>query len=197
MSLLSLFFEVGAKRLVSGLNSAGAILLPDLNQEDSLTIDLSVVQRTNNITPPFFSYVDIANYALFIAVGTVGSVNASQNTWTKNTDNTVFSGVLPLNTSGINSLADGAQQIFEIRLFDGTSYFRCQQLVTVKKSIALSGALAVPADDTALGAAEASQIYVPYELPAGRGLTFTSPDGTKKQMLFLDNDNTPRWVDLS
>lgn len=197
MSLLSLLFEVGSKRLVSSLTNSAPFLLPELNQEDSLTIDLSVVQRTNNITPPFFSYVDIANYALFIAVGTVGNVNASQNTWTKNTENTTFSGVLPLNTNGINSLADGAQQIFEIRLFDGTSYFRCQQLVTIKKSIALSGALAVPADDTALGAAEAAQIYVPYEPAAGRGLTFTSPDGTKKQLLYLDNDGTPRWLNLT
>lgn len=197
MSLLSLFFDVSTKRLVSSLTNSAPYLLPDLNQEDSLTIDLSVVQRTGSITPPFFSYVDIANYALFIAVGTVGTVNASQNTWTKNTENTTFTGVLPLDTTGINNLADGAQQIFEIRIFDGTSYFRGQQLVTVKKSLALTGALAVPAEFTALSAEEAAAIYVPYELPAGRGLTFTSADGTKKQLLYLDNDGTPRWIALT
>ena len=197
MSLLSLFFDVTSKRLVNSLTNSGFFRLPPLYTEDTLDIELMVVKRSSYAKAPFFSVVDIANYALVISVGVAGTVRASQNVWTKNDANNLFSGQLPLDTAGINALANGTEQIFEIRLFDGTSYTRGQEICTINKSVALSGALAVVAGDTALGKIEASEIYMPYELPAGRGITLVSDDGNKKTLLYLDDDGTVRWVNLT
>ena len=182
---------------MNNLNNSGLFVLPDIHQEDSLAIDLSVVNRINFATPPYFSLVNIANYALQISIGTPGVVNASQNVWTTNGDNTVFSGVLALNTAGINALLNGASQTFEIRLLNLTNYYRGHATVRYRKSIALAGTLSVPAGDTALGKIEAAEMYMPYELPAGRGITMVSADGAQKQLLYLDNDGTPRWVNLA
>jgi hypothetical protein len=197
MAFLTLNFDLTSKCLVKSLNNSGLYLLPDIFQEDTLAIDLSVVQRISFVTPPFFSLVSLANYAMQISIGTAGTVNASQNTWTTNGDNTVFSGVLALNTAGINALADGASQIFEVRLLNLTSYNRGQAPVTYRKSVALAGALSIPPTDTALGKTEAAELYMPYELPAGRGITLVSADGTKKLLRYLDNDGTPREVNLT
>src|SRR6266576_5540825 len=116
MSFLTLFFDLASKRLGNSLTNSGQYQLPDIYQEDTLAIDLSVVQRINYVTPPYFSLVSLANYAMQISIGTAGVVNASQNVWTTNSDNTIFSGALALNTAGINALANGASQVFEIRL---------------------------------------------------------------------------------
>lgn len=198
MAFLTLYFDLASQRLVNSLNNSGQFVLPDIHQEDSLAIDLSVVNRINFATPPYFSLVNIANYALQIAIGTPGVVNASQNVWTTNSENTVFSGVVQLDTAGINALADGASQIFEVRLLNLTNYYRGHFSVRYRKSVAVvAGSLATPPGDTALGKIEASEMYMPYELPAGRGITLVSEDGLQKQLLYLDNDGTPRWVALT
>lgn len=197
MPFLTLYFDLASQQLVKGLNNSGQFALPDIHQEDSLAIDLSVVNRINFAAPPYFSLVNIANYSLQISIGTPGVVNASQNVWSTNSDNTVFSGVLALNTAGINALADKASQTFEVRLLNLVNYYRGHARVTYRKSVALAGSLVAPPGDTALGKIEASEMYVPYELPDGRGLTFTSADGTKKQILYLDDDGTPRWLNLT
>lgn len=197
MSLLRLYFDLTSKRLVNSLNNSGEYRLPDIHQEDKWSIEFSACQRINYATPPFFSLFGLGTFALTISVGTVGVANASQNVWTANADNTVLSGVLNLNTAGISALADGATQIFEVKLVSATESYICQQEVTYHKIVAPTGTLATPASDRALGAAEAAEIYVSYEMPAGRGITFVSEDGTKKQVLYLDNDGTPRWVNLT
>ena len=198
MALLTLFFDVSSKQLVRSLINGGRYDLPPFHTEDTLDIDLTIVRRLNYTTPPYFSIISNANYALEIAIGTACTVRAGGPglVWTKNSDNSIFSGQIPLNTSGINGLADNASQIFEIRLFDGTGYNRCQAPCRIIKSVALAAALAVIPSDTALGKIEASEIYMPYELPPGRGYILTSADSTKKILHYLDNDGTERAVNV-
>lgn len=197
MSLLILNFDVLNKRLVRSISNSGLFQIPDIHQEDQISIQLNTLQQISYLSAPFFSAFNIANFALQISIGTAGVVNASQNLWTKNTDNTQFFGTLNLNTAGINALADGVQRIFEIRLTSATEAYHFQQYVTYHKIVAATGALAVIPDDRGLGAIEASEIYMPYELPAGRGYTLVSADGTKKILHYLDNDGTERAVNLT
>jgi hypothetical protein len=198
MALLPLFLDMSGKRLVNKRTDAGIYVLPDFFTEDTLDIELTLFQRISWTTAPYFDYVDISNYALFISVGSAGSVLASQGIWTKNTENTIFSGTLSLNTTGINGLSGSpTNKIFEIRLFDGTNYNRAQFNCVIRKSVALEAAVTLPGTDTALGAIEASEIYIPYKLPPGRSITLVSADETKETMLYLDNDGTVRWVNLT
>jgi hypothetical protein len=189
MSLLNPFFDVTSKRLVISLSNSGLFQLPDPYQEDQWSITLAPCYRISTTQAPFFAPFNIANFALAVYVGTIGTTNTQQINWTK-TDDYHFEGVLDFNTAEINALATGTQQIIEMRLSSATETYRLQQTVTYKKIVNPTGTLAVPVGDRALGAAEAAQIYVPYELPPGLGLTLVSPDGTKKNLLKTENDGS-------
>lgn len=164
--------------------------LPVLNQEDTLVLSIPVVERRSFVSSPFFQRFNCDGWALQVSVGSANSILASQNVFTLNSTNDTFAGSLGLNTSGINALADNTEVTLELRMFNGTGYYRAQFAVRIKKSVALAASLEVPATDTALGAREAGQLYVPYSLPAGRGIQFTSEDGTKTGVLYLRDDNT-------
>lgn len=197
MSLQRIYFDLTSKRLVNSLNNSGEYRLPEIFQEDQWSIEFSAVQRVSYATPPFFSLFGLGTFALTISVGTVGVSNASQNSWSYNADNTVLTGILNLNTAGISALADGAAQLFEVKLASATETYRYYQQTLYRKIVAPTGTLSTPPGDAALGRIEAAEVYVPYELPAGRGITFVSEDGLQKQVVYLDNDGTPRWVNLT
>lgn len=161
MGLLSLNFNVTQKQLVNGLTDDGVFLLPELHQEDSPTIDLQAFKRENFNSPgPAFSRVSLAGYALQISIGSANSILASQNTWTLSADTYTLSAALPLNTAGINALADLTQQIFEARLSDGANFYRLQAPVIIRKSVALADTLSDPATGTPISREEANLVFM-------------------------------------
>jgi hypothetical protein len=163
MALLNLFLDTQSKRLVFSETQPVPISLPDLNQEDSFTIDFRALKRIRQGVAPFFERIGLVGYDLLISVGTANSILASASSWTASDGNTLLSGRLDLNTAGIAALADGAQVIFECRLFDGVGYYRSQNVCTVKKSVALVGGMQPVVNDQALGKLEASRTYLPVQ----------------------------------
>ena len=194
MALLSLFFDVTSCKLVRGLHDASVFSLPEFHQEDTLTIEVTPVKRVGWIFPPFFGYVGIGGYSLYAAIGSAGTVLASQDEggFTKDVAYHTFTGSINLNTAGINALADGTEKTFELRLFDGTNYYRCQSLCRIRKSVALAAALATTPSDVALGAKTADALYMRKKGKPGEGVELTSEDGTKSALIWLDNDGTIR-----
>ena len=198
MALLCFYFDLTSKQLVAGPNDSQVVSLPMLYQEDGLNLDLYIVERANWYAAPFFAAKSIANLSLFLSVGSANSILASQNVFTSDSVNNKFTGTLPLNTAGIDALADGASSTLEIRLLDSASgaYYRGQFQVTVKKSVALAAATTSPVTAPSLSTLEAAATYVPYELPAGRGLTFVTAAG-QKWMLFPTDDGPPQWLQVT
>ena len=189
MSLLNLFFDISSKRLVNSLNNSGLYLLPEIHQEDIWTITLTACQRINFSSPPFYSVLNIADYALQISVGTVGTVNAQQSSWDRINNDQQFSGSLNFNTASINALADSVDQTIEIRLTATDAAYHALQTVKYRKIVAPTGTVAPIAGDRALGVNEADQRYLTYE---NNGFTLVSQDGTKRAFIYLDNDGSLR-----
>lgn len=181
MALLSLNFETQSKRLVFSETQPVQFTIPDLHQEDSPTIEFRALKRVRLNSAPFFERVSLSGYDLLISVGIAGTIYASTSTWTASDGNTLLTGRLDLNTAGISALTDGTECIFEVRLFDGTGYFRGQQTCVVKKSVATTGTLQAVVNDIALGKREASRTYVPQDGATG----FTMVDEVTGQKMII------------
>jgi hypothetical protein len=187
-ALLPLFYDVVNKRLVISALSPDPFLLPSLNQEDAYTIEFVALLPTGVPLGPIYQRINLAGYNLRISVGTAGVENTFNSAWAPNAENTSLSGVLQMNTAGINGLADGAQQTFEIRLFDGTNYNRGQFPVTIRKSVSIAGALVPVPGELALSATEARRLYVAKEGLPGEAIILTSKTSGKQVMLYVDDD---------
>lgn len=167
MALLSLNFDVQAGQLVFSETNPTPFTLPALHQEDGPTIEFRALKRIRQNASPFFERINFSGYDLLISVGTAGSILASATSWTASDSNDLLTGRLDLNTAGITGLADSTECIFEIRLFDGTGYYRGQQVCRVKKSVALTSSLQPVVNDIALGKREASRTYIPQYRATG------------------------------
>lgn len=167
MALLSLNFDVQSGQLVFSETNPTPFTLPPLHQEDGPTIEFRALKRIRQNSAPYFERINFSGYDLLISIGTAGSILASGSSWTASDGNTLLTGRLDLNTSGISLLADGSTAKFEIRLFDGTGYYRGQQDCTVRKGVALTSSLQPVVNDIALGKREASRTYVPQYKATG------------------------------
>jgi hypothetical protein len=183
MALLNLFLDTQSKRLVFSETQPVPITLPDLNQEDSFTIDFRALKRIRQSTAPFFERIGLVGYDLLISVGTANSILASASSWTASDGNTLLSGRLDLNTAGIAALADGAQVIFECRLFDGVGHYRSQNVCTIKKSVALAGGMQPVVNDIGLGVLEASRTYL--RIQGNTGFTMIDEDDGTEMIVRL------------
>lgn len=201
MALVDLFFDIKTQRLVNSIIDEGDFSIKKLYQEDTLEINLWVYKRDyTSVFGNMFTVEDISSTDLFVSVGDAGSVLASQGTFSKVNNNQTFSGKLALNTAGLIAvLTDaGVTKTFEIRLFKAPDiYYRTSFPITIYKSVALAAAVTTASTSPALSQNEAAATYVPFALPAGRGLKFTSEDGTKQGTLYLDNDGTFRIPGLT
>ena len=161
MAFLSLNLDTQSGKLVFSETQPVPFQLPELFQEDSPTIDFRALKRIRQNVSPFFERVALSGFDLLVSVGIAGTIYASASSWTASDGNTLLTGRLALNTASISALADGTECILEVRLFDGVGYYRAQQTVRVRKSVATTGTLQAVVNDIALGKREASRTYVP------------------------------------
>ena len=159
--LLPINFVVNEKYLAFSEVNPRKVLLPALNQEDTLQIRFKALKRISD-TFPFLEKLNLTGYGLEMHVGTPGAIMASGLAWTLTDGGYGLEGELNLSTPEIDGLTvDPAPLIFEIRLSVGAVKWRVSQGVLVKKSVALAGALVPPPTDTALGRLEATRMYLP------------------------------------
>lgn len=198
MALLPIYFDTVTKGLVLSRTSGTPVSLPFLNQEDAIRIEFTAVKRIALIGTPL-EVIILTGYSLTISIGSAGTILAAANPgdFTINADNTVLTGTLDLNTSGINALANGAEQTFEIKLSNATERYRGQFAVQIFKSVNLAASVQPVVNDTALGRLEALRTYMKKEGDAGEGFILTSQDGAKKSFQYLHNDGSLRSEPLS
>lgn len=181
MAFLSLNFDTQKQLLVFSETQPVPFNIPPLNQEDGPSIEFRALKRVRLNSFPFFSRTTLSGYDLLISVGIAGTIYASASSWTASDGNTLLTGRLDLNTAGINSLPNGTDCIFEVRLFDGIGYYRVQQPCKVFKSVAVTGSLQAVVNDIALGKREASRTYVPQDSATG----FTMIDEVTGQKMII------------
>jgi len=193
MALLDLYFEVLSKTLVFSETNPRTFRLPDLNEEDKITIQFRALKKIRESVAPFFERISLASYDLQISVGSANSILASASSWTISDSNTLLTGTLDLATAGISALADGTTKTFEIKLSSGgTEAWRGQFVVTIRKSVSIASSLNPVVNDTALGVNEADRTYMRKEGRAGEGWLVTSEDGLSRGLLYWHNDGSFR-----
>lgn len=160
--LLPINFVVNEKYLAFSETNPRKILIPSFNQEDILQIKFKALKRISE-SFPFLEKLNLTGYALQISIGNVGSILANNITWNLTENGTALEGELNLNTAPLLAAltADSVNLIFEIILSTASVKYRMSQVVAVKKSVVLTGALVPPPTDTALGKLEATRLYVP------------------------------------
>lgn len=195
MALIPLYLDLMTKDLVSGLFNSAPYRLPPLRQEDTLTFDLTVVRKLSTLplgNSPLFERVSMGGWTSLISVGVAAGTAIVSGTATGlSSDNFTFQNIsLPLVGAGISALTEGQEIYFEVKLTETATgnFFGARYTTNLVKAISLAGSVVTPFADRALSLAEAQLGYVQYKLPAGRGIEFTSADGTKTGILYLDND---------
>jgi len=198
MALLQLYLDITSKRLVLNESNPRPFQLPDFFTEDTLTIEFRALRRVSETVAPFYQRITLSGYDLSIGIGSVDAsgtptLRASSGSFSISDNNTLLTGTLALNTAAVNLLADQTQQSFEMRLFDGSNYYRAQSICRILKSIFTGAAIQPVPGDTALGALAASRTYVPYEMPAGAGIIFKNSAGVRC-LVHLTEDSIPALV---
>lgn len=198
MSLLDLNFDVTSKVLVRGLTVPSPFSIPSLYTEESLPMSFTALRRVSWIDgdSPIYERVAMSGYALQVSIGSASSVLASASTWAISADGYSLSGTMDLNTAGVNALADGASKTFEVRLFDGTNYYRTQQPVAIFKSVAVSGVAIPLPSPTALSKDEALAVFLPRN--DIRSFTMLSlPTGAKRGLAYFHDDGSWRVEEIT
>ena len=194
---LPIILDVVTKRLVLSYRDATIFTLPPFQNTECIPIAFCAVKQVSIFRQPIFEKIPLAGYSLQISIGSAGTVLAAQNTFTLSSDGYALTGVLDLNTAGISGCADGANALFEIRLFEGTHLTYAQTSVTLCKSVYTTGVLVPVPTDTALGLLEARRMFPMRDGAAGDGLIFTSADGSKRIFAYCDNAGSFQTVPLT
>ena len=192
MSLLDLNFDVTSKILVRGIDAPSIFTIPPLYTEESLPLKFTALRRVSwqEGASPIYELVALSGYDLQVSIGSASNVLAAASSWTISDDNFSLTGNLDLNTAGINALTDGTQKTFEVRLFDGTNYYRTAQPIVIYKSVAVTGVAIPLPSPTALTKDEAAATYLPRN--DVRSFTMLSEDGTKRFLVYPHDDGSLR-----
>lgn len=192
MVLLPLYFDVVSKTLVFSETNPRTFRLPDLYEEDKISIEFRALKRVRETVSPFFERVTLAGWSLEISVGSAGTILANATSWSISDSNTLLTGTLDLATAGISALPSGTSKTFEIKLSTGGFPYRGQFDCTIYKSVSIASSLSPVVNDTALGVLEADRTYLRKEGRAGEGILLTSDDGLAKGLLYWHNDGSFR-----
>lgn len=194
MGLQRLYIDLTARKLVTSNFSTAGFGLPAMVQGDTATLELMFLKPVAGgaINAPY-SIVNISGYDLVVAIGTPGGTPAAlQNTWTAIEGNTVFSGVLSLNTAGITALLGANNQVtstFEIELGLAGDYDTPIQIpVVLKKAVIATGSPVPPPGTEYYTVPAANATFVRKLGLAGETITLVSPNGVYGRILGVDNN---------
>lgn len=176
--------------------SGNQFRLPDFFAGTEKNFRIALLQDNPSAGPGAVSLIDSTGIGLRIGIGEPGAVLTSATMALDATTapaNVVFAGLLPFNLSAIYALFPGnstapSPQVLEIEVNNGGDFDKFQFPVTIRNEILTTNLVDPTPPDTALGRNEAAQLYMPWAWPAGRGPILLSPDGSKKAIVYLDNN---------
>ncbi len=191
-----LYVDLQGGIFVNSLTDSSEYIWPKIYHIDDpcLAIRFLRPNTSGSLLSPFVQ-VDISNAALTANLwdSTGATKLASQTVWTKDVPNELLYGALNLNTANM-ATAFGSpgtlniSTILELTLVlpDGT-YTVQKTALTIYRAFNASNAPAPIQGDVYLTLNQAKGIFVPFSLNPGDGIFMTSPDGTKKSLITVDN----------
>ena len=190
MALLPLYLDAAKRTLVKGISDSATFGIGALTQEDTLILEVHLLKRVSYLLDPLYSQEALAGYSLTVSLGSANDPIAQQTSFSLSADGYSMTGNLGMNTSGINALADNATTIFEVRFSVGGGYYSAQQIVSIKKAVALAGAVSDPPGDTGLGVNQATGMFLPKNDVSA--FTMLSQDASKRVLVYVHNDGSFR-----
>lgn len=192
---LKLYVDLTNRQLVRGLRDTTPFTLPAFYQEDDVRMNLAIMKVIPD-AGPYDPYEKLAHSGLSVVckVATTAPVILAAGTSTYNSSTNTLDLTLDLNTGAMVTAMSGQTSItpfIEFELDDGDGNITAYQAqITVKKEY-ITGASASPDPlDTYLTANQSDGRFVRKVVPAGEGITFTSPDGTKQFFLYIADDGS-------
>lgn len=187
------YIDIYGKRLVQSTTNSAPVELPKFYQGDVVTLNIYLLDRTGNVTPPF-STINLASYDLKVAVGikngTPGStIYTNQYTWAKAGGNTYFTGDLPFNTAAIDSLIGSSPSnntaYLEVKAYlNGNPTVILQQLIQIEAQVIDGSNVTPPAGQTALSLETARATFLMQENTGF--IVQCATDATKRRYCYVD-----------
>lgn len=188
---LAFFAHLDKSALYSRAGFAVPYTLPTLIQGDTVVLSVGLVRDNESGSEGQLSQITVAGYSCKVAIGTEGSTPETSATLSPNSDDTLLTGSLPLNTTAIDDLFTGVetqtiQKTFELEFTDSTGVLTIKRKVALQYGLITSALVPTPSPDTALGKAEAANLYIKKAGSNGFVLLDQSGGGND---LYIWNDN--------
>ena len=199
MAAFDLYIDTNAGEVVTSQTNSAVVPLPTFIQGDTPTLNVWLLEKTSSFpNQPVYSVKNISALSLEVAIGekiaNSTTIYTQQLTFTKDLNNTFFTGTLALNTDAITTVI-GANPIygnayFEVKYLDGSGF----PTTVLEKNITLNAAVlkgvtvTVPPGATALTAEYANAIFL-KRLIVG-AITIQNPNTGHKMSLYLGDDDT-------
>jgi len=193
-----LFVNLQGSLFVNGAADPSQFLWPKLYHNDNLNLAIRFLKAnpTGSRTTPF-TLVPIASASLTAKLWKADNTTilAQQTTWAADTANNILSGELNLFTANMTTAfaSSSTMQIsttLELTLTLSDGQYTVQVPLTIYRSLNATGAAAPEPEDQYLTLDQAKGLFAQFVNGAGRTITLTSADGTKKIVLSVDNDGS-------
>lgn len=169
-------------------------VLPSVVEGDSMFLSIGIVYDNISAGQGYLSEQTLSGWSAKVAIGDQGGTPVTSATLSIDSSGKRLEGTLPLNTTAVAALfasEDIVTKTFELEITDGTSTQSFQRSIVLYEEVISSTLVAVAAPDTALGRAEAANLYLKKgENDPGVGFILVSPDGTQKAYVYLTNQGT-------
>ena len=199
MSQLSLYLDVTTNTLFSGLTGGFAIPSTSLPffYGDTLPLRIYLIQPIDNAITGSAQYEIIPTInntlQLYLDGGSEGStIYTQQLAWSSDPASEYFYANLALNTAGLKALLSNKLKIqCYLRLLiisNGLPRTVYLNPINIQPGGIPPVNLVVPVGQTPISLEVAKTLFVPIQGLPGEGFFMTSPDGTKKVFIQLDNN---------
>jgi hypothetical protein len=189
---LTLFFDITNRRFVQGVKSTGAFILPELQDQDRIPIQLQILRLSpgGGSSAPY-EIVDPTGYSATVAI-----VNSALSTTLalielSTVEGLYLTGLLNLNTTEMGTAFTGVKRIeavFAVSADDGTGTVGAQRPIVITYAAIRSGTPTPTPGISYLTEAQILALVARKVGAAGDTITLTSPDGTKAVILSCDNN---------
>ncbi len=195
---LDMTIDVSRKLRVESQFSGREIAVPPFYQEDKVPLRWKFLDP--NPSGGFanqYSVLSLTDSVLRVAIGRPGETPlAVQSGWSLEENDTVLTGILDLNTSEMQTELGNTKGTLsltlEAELKQGEAVYTYSSPISLRREVLLSSASAPSPATEYYDKDQADSLFIKSQLPAGRGITFQSLNGTHKTVVYIDDSGNFR-----
>lgn len=186
-------------RLQQSLVNGGEFVFPRWHKYESIPLRVYLLEPVPDAEgPDLYARVDIANLSLRVTVNNTfddATPLAEQQTWAKDAAQNNWTGVLDLNTGGMNTYigsSDSVPAYLQITVSEADGVWRVvyQRAITIENSVAQPSTVSPDPGQTFRNAQESDGIYDTPQMRPGLQKVIISQNGNWQRIIGVDNNGT-------